>query len=101
MIGRIGIEDAQVLEKEFQPTFGAFDLVNPDKFTWNCKMLIDNAASRPFNYKSNPPVKPDRRIAEAIRMLSRLKYGRDRSIVEQEILDRTQLGASPAAPPAK
>ncbi|MFA6603320.1 MAG: DUF87 domain-containing protein [Patescibacteria group bacterium] len=102
MIGRVGIEDAQFLEKEFQPVFSAFDLVNAAKFTYNCKMLIDNQSSRPFNFSPPPPVKPDRRIAEAIRMLSRLKYGRDRAIVEQEILERTQLGGIPvAAPPAK
>jgi hypothetical protein len=102
LCGRIGIEDAQVLEKEFVPVFSAFDLVNAPKFSWNCKMLIDNASSRPFNFQAPPPVKPDVRIAKAIRMLSRLKYGRDRSIVEQEIMERTQLGAAPvmAAPPA-
>ena len=101
MIGRIGIEDAQQLEKEFAPVFSAFDLVNVEKFTYNCKMLIDNQSSRPFNFAPLTPVKPDRKIAEAIKMLARLKYGRDRSIVEQEILERTQLGASgaPAAPP--
>ena len=35
-------------------------------------------------------------MAEAIRQLSRLKYGRERSIVEAEIMERTKLdqGAS-------
>jgi hypothetical protein len=98
LIGRIGIEDGQALEKEFAPVFSAFDLVNAEKFSWNCKMLIDNQSSRPFNFKAPPPVKPDRRVAEAIRMLSRLKYGRDRSIVEAEIQERTQMGVTPGAP---
>ncbi len=93
LIGRIGIEDAQVLEKEFAPVFNAFDLVNVEKFTMNAKILVDNAATRPFNFKMPMPVKPDRRIADAIKLLARLKYGRDREIVEQEIMERTQMGA--------
>ncbi|MDD5251518.1 MAG: DUF87 domain-containing protein [Patescibacteria group bacterium] len=97
MCGRIGVEDAQYLEKEFAPVFSAFDLVNAPKFSWNTKMLIDNQSSRPFNFSPPPPVQPERRIAEALKMLSRLKYGRDRVIVEQEILERTQLGPGGAA----
>lgn len=93
MIGRIGIEDAQLLEKEFQPVFTALDLVNVEKFSWNTKLLVDNTAMRAFNMKAYPPVKGDRRIAEALKQLSRLKFGRDRMIVEQEILERTQLRA--------
>jgi hypothetical protein len=33
-------------------------------------------------------------LAEAIKELSRLKYGRPREIVEAEIFDRAALGAS-------
>ena len=43
-----------------------------------------------------------KRIGEALKQLSRLKFGRDRGIVEQEILDRTQLVKSAvAAPPER
>jgi hypothetical protein len=49
--------------------------------------------------KAPPPVKGDRRIAEALKQLSRLKYGRDRGIVEAEILERTQIQAPPPPPP--
>ena len=48
---------------------------------------------RPFVLKAPPPVKGDKRIAEALKQLSRLKYGRDRSIVEMEIEERTRLNA--------
>ncbi|HSD12581.1 MAG TPA: TraM recognition domain-containing protein, partial [Patescibacteria group bacterium] len=98
LIGRIGIEDAELLEKEFSPVFTAFDFVNAPQFSWYSKILIDNVGSRPFVLKAPPPVKGDKRIGEALKQLSRLKYGRDRSIVEQEILDRTQLVAK-AIPP--
>lgn len=93
-IGRIGVEDAELLEKEFAPVFSAFDLVNVTKFSWNSKILIDNQTTRPFNIASLPPVKGNMRIAEALKQLSRLKYGRDRSVVEAEIQERTRLRAT-------
>lgn len=96
-VGRIGVEDAELLEKEFAPVFSSFDLVNAPQFSYFTKILIDNVGSRPFVLKAAPPIKGDKRIAEALKQLSRLKYGRDRSIVEQEILDRTQLVASKVA----
>jgi hypothetical protein len=99
LVGRIGIDDAEVLAKEFQPVFTPYDLINADKFSWNAKLLIDNFSSRPFSFMSPPPAKGNRRLAEALFQLSRLKYGRDRSIVEEEIALRTQL--PPAPPPAK
>jgi hypothetical protein len=48
---RVGVEDAEFLEKEFTPVFSMYDLVNVEAFTCNLKLLIDNTASRPFNMK--------------------------------------------------
>jgi energy-coupling factor transporter ATP-binding protein EcfA2 len=96
-VGRIGVEDAEVLEKEFAPVFGSFDLVNAPAFSWFTKILIDNVGSRPFVLKTPPPVKGDKRIAEALKQLSRLKYGRDRAIVEMEIGERTRLDVAQPA----
>ncbi|PIY61956.1 hypothetical protein COY93_04400 [Candidatus Uhrbacteria bacterium CG_4_10_14_0_8_um_filter_58_22] len=99
LVGRIGIDDAEFLEKEFAPVFTAFDLMNVDKIHWNAKMLIDNTVSRPFVMKSPPMVVGNRRLSDAIKQLARLKYGRDRVMVEQEILDRTRIESMPAPPP--
>lgn len=93
MVGRVGIEDAEVMAKEFEPVFSAYDLVNVEKFTWNSKILVNNQSLRPFNIKGEVPAKWDPKRAKALIQLARLKYGRDRSIVEQEILDRSKLGA--------
>ncbi|MEK7606639.1 MAG: type IV secretory system conjugative DNA transfer family protein [Patescibacteria group bacterium] len=90
---RIGVEDAEVLAKEFAPVFNAYDLVNTEKFTAYIKLLVDNTAVRPFSMNSIPLQKGDRQKAEAIKQLSRLKYGRDRAIVQEEIMERSQLGA--------
>lgn len=91
---RIGPDDAEVLAKEFAPTFGSYDLLNAPMFSWYTKLLIDNTASKPFLMQTYPPEPGNRELAQAIKQLSRLKYGRDRSIVEAEILERTKLGAA-------
>lgn len=91
---RIGIDDAEVLEKEFSPTFNSYDLVNIPKYTAYLRLLIDNTASKPFNMKTVMPPPGDPKISEALRHLSRLTYGRDRALVEAEILDRSSSGGS-------
>ncbi|MEK7545869.1 MAG: DUF87 domain-containing protein [Patescibacteria group bacterium] len=91
MAFRIGTEDADFLGKEFAPVFTPFDLVNVEAYTANAKLLIDNTASRPFNMAMYPPAKGDDSITAAIKQLSRLKYGRDRDIVEAEIQERLRM----------
>jgi type IV secretory pathway TraG/TraD family ATPase VirD4 len=89
---RIGVDDAETMAKEFAPVFGEYDLLNVEKFTAYIKLLIDNTASKPFNMQTLPPTKGDSEMGQAIKQLARLKYGRDKSIVEAEITERTALG---------
>lgn len=91
---RIGPDDAEILAKEFAPTFGSFDLINVPQFSCYTKLLIDNTAARPFLMNTYPPQSGNQELADAIKQLSRLKYGRDKYIVEEEILERTKIGAS-------
>jgi len=91
---RIGVEDAEILQKEFAPVFSAYDLVNVEQYTAYIKLLIDNTAAKPFNMMTYPPVPGNKELAAAIKELSRLKYGRPREIVEAEIMERAQLGVS-------
>lgn len=91
---RIGPDDADILAKEFAPTFGPYDLMNVEKFTCNTKLLVDNEATKPFNLSVYAPKEGNQELADAIKQLSRLKYGRDRRLVESEIMERTQIGAS-------
>ncbi|MFN3301715.1 MAG: type IV secretory system conjugative DNA transfer family protein [Patescibacteria group bacterium] len=90
---KIGVEDAEILAKEYKPVFNEYDLINVEKFNAYVKLLVDNQPTRPFNMVTLPPKKGDRKIAEMIKQLSRLKYGRPKAIVEKEILERSQLGA--------
>lgn len=95
---RIGPEDVETLEKVYGPDFSGYDLINSDKVTWYVKMIVDNASTRPFTLNFTMAPQGDRELAEAIKELSRLKYGRDKAIVEAEIMERTQLGAGDRGP---
>jgi len=89
---KIGSEDAEIIDKEFSPVFNKFDLINIDKYTAYVKLLIDNAAGRPFSMNTLWPlpgqVQPG--LAQKIKSLSRLKFGQDRRIIEAEILNRAK-----------
>ncbi|MDD2680890.1 MAG: type IV secretion system DNA-binding domain-containing protein [Patescibacteria group bacterium] len=89
---KIGTEDAEFLVKEFAPVFNAYDMINIDKGTAYIKLLVDNSPTRPFSMKTIWPLLGTQRegISKKIRALSRLKYGQDRSIVEAEIIRRTE-----------
>jgi len=87
------VEDAETVAKEFAPVFNEYDLVNVDRFNVYLKLLIDNAASRPFNMETLPPQPGNSDLARAIKELSRLKYGRPKAEIDAEILLRTQLGS--------
>jgi hypothetical protein len=88
---RVGPEDAEFLEKQFAPTFTRNDLVNVDNFSGFAKILVNNVLTKPFNISFFPPTKGDQEVANAIKELSRLTYGRDRHIVNQEIIERTRF----------
>lgn len=91
---RIGVEDSEVMAKEFAPVFNEFDLLNVDKYNAFVKLMIDGTASKPFNMGTYPLPKPtseQEQTAQAIKQLSRLKFGRSRAEVESEILEASQI----------
>lgn len=96
---RIGIEDAEILAKQFAPVFDAFDLVNQGRFNAYVKLLIDNSAAKSFSLRTFPPSPGNPAVGRALRQLSQLKYGRERQAVEAEILIRTKLGEAEATLP--
>ncbi len=98
-VARVGPEDVETLGKIYSPDFSGYDLINSDKFTWYVKMIVDNAQQKPFTLNFDPPPGGDPELAEAIKELSRLKYGRNKAIVEAEILERTKVTEGAAQPP--
>ena len=92
MTFRTGAEDAEFLSKEFSPTFNEFDLVNIDRYNAYVKLMIKGTASKPFNMATiTLPEGASPETAEAIRQLSRLKFGRSKAEVESEILEASQI----------
>ncbi|OHA10112.1 MAG: hypothetical protein A3A44_01695 [Candidatus Sungbacteria bacterium RIFCSPLOWO2_01_FULL_60_25] len=90
---RIGSDDAEILEQQFQPVFSGQDLLNIDNHNAYVKLLINGETSRPFNIKTLPPEPIDRARGAAIREYSRMTYGRMRGEIEEEINKRYQKGA--------
>ncbi len=85
---KTGVEDAAVLAKEFKPVFSEYDLINIEKFNACVKLLVDNQPSRAFNMQTFNLEPGDKNISQKIKEMSRLKYGRDKAVVEKEILER-------------
>lgn len=88
VVFRVGADDAKYLAIQFDPIFSETDLVNIDNFSAYLKILVGGKTTKPFNIKTFPPVSGDLAKAKIIRELSRLKYGRQRESVEENILKR-------------
>jgi hypothetical protein len=100
---RIGAEDAENLEKQFEPGFSRFDLVNIDNFSMIIKMMINNKISTSFKMLTLPTPKGRPEVVGAIKKISKLKYSRPKEIVQEEISQRSFVDIPPvvsaATPP--
>ncbi len=100
---RVGSYDAEVLEKEFAPTFLAEDIVNLDKRQIYLRLMIEGVSSKPFSAVTVPPIaRPAVSYREEIIEHSQKFYARPREEVEKDIADwHTQnFAAPPATTPA-
>lgn len=89
---RIGVEDAEFMEKQFQPVFSLYDLINLPRYQAYVRLLVDNTMTRPFHMTTFPPTAGSVERAVALKELSRLRFGRDKELVSEEILIRSRLG---------
>ena len=87
---RVGPEDAEFLEKQFEPVFTAQDLINVDNYNYFGRLLLNGVSTPPFNIAAPFPTKGSTELVDSIKELSRLKYGRDKTLVEQEVAARVQ-----------
>ena len=85
---RVSSEDAEFLEKRFQPTFKAQDIMKLDNYNAYISMLVNGQPTKPFNIKTLAPEKGNPDIIDSLKELSYVKYGRDRAEVEAEIMAR-------------
>lgn len=93
LVARVGPDDTEVLEKIFEPTFSAYDLMNTSFLIWSAKIIINGTQEKPFTLKADPMVKGSREMAEGLKQISRLMYGRDREEVEEEVYRRSGMAA--------
>jgi hypothetical protein len=90
---RVGAFDAEVLEKEFAPTFEAADLVNLGFAQIYLKLMIDSVSSQPFSAKTLPGVpKPEKIFKDEVVGSSRAQFARPRADVEKTIADWHDVG---------
>jgi len=83
---RVGASDAEVLAKEFAPTFTEEDIVNLTKYRILLKLMIDGVASHPFSSMTIPPIGSLTGSAEKVIRVSRERYGRPRDVIADKIL---------------
>jgi CxxC-x17-CxxC domain-containing protein len=87
IVFRVGSDDADFLEKEFDPEFTPSDIVNLPNYKIYLKLMIDGVTSRPFSAKTMPPMvkSGNKKIEEEVIKSSRDLYCRPRATVEREI----------------
>lgn len=89
IVFRVGSDDAEFLESEFEPEFTPQDIVNLPNYKIYLKLMIDGVTSRPFSAKTLPPMvkSGDKKVEEEVIKSSRDLYCRKKEIVERDIND--------------
>ncbi len=89
MAGRLGVTDAELMEKAFMPVFNAEDLHKQGNYRAIATVMMFNLPSSPFTMSLLPPMgEPSAELMESMKMYVAAKYGRTRAEVEQEIKAR-------------
>lgn len=93
---RVGVTDANYLQHEFQPVFNENDLINVDRFNAYVRTIVDGEPVLPFSLDTTKDMTREKalrneRVAELVRELSRLKFGKSVDVVEAEIAKRARL----------
>jgi len=93
---RVGMQDAAILAKELEPTFSEMDLSNVPARTVYVKTIVNESPVPPFSMNVERDLKAEKaqgspEVSRMIKELSRLKYGRDESEIEEEIEKRSNL----------
>jgi hypothetical protein len=89
MVLRLGLEDAVRLAPVLQPCFSSLDISSLPNWQGYARMQTGHDSIPPFSFRTcRDDIPFNRELAEKIRTLSRLKYGRDTRLVGNEIMLR-------------
>jgi len=97
IVFRVGIDDAKVFAQDFEGLFTAEDISKQPNYHAYTRLLVGGKYPPPFSldFPIDAPFaqrdRPNEEIAELVKQISRLRFGRDREIVEQEIKDRAKF----------
>jgi hypothetical protein len=100
LIARAGPDDAKYLESQFEPHLTYPDLMNQGNMHYFVKLISGGKYPSPFSLDPTyGPAFPDsgfdipknKEVSDLIKKLSRLKYGKDVKLVEEEINQRSNL----------
>lgn len=86
---KVGADDAEYMSKEYAPVLTEQDVLGIANYKAYIKLNINNTTSRPFSLETIYDMSAaNKKIGEIISQYSRMKYGRKREFVEQEIAAR-------------
>ncbi|MDD9868011.1 MAG: type IV secretion system DNA-binding domain-containing protein [Candidatus Campbellbacteria bacterium] len=88
---RIGNEDAEILEKQLEPSFSAYDLISMKNLNAAVRILSGGHPKKPFSMNVKFVDRGDREIADFIVMKSLERYGSPSEEVEDNIRKITQM----------
>ena len=105
LIGRTGPDDAKFLEQQFEPVFNANDIIGLPNLAFYSKMLCGGQHPPAFSMETgeqHPKFAPEStfkmatfpKLVPVMVNMSRMKYGRDAKIVEDEIMQRGDFRSS-------
>ena len=101
MSGRLGVTDAELMEKAFTPVFNAEDLHKLANYSVIATVMMFSVPSAPFTMKLLPPMgDSNAELLKTLRVYSATKYGRTRVEVDREINARLAAPDDSAARPA-
>ncbi len=101
MCGRIGVTDAELMEKAFQPVFNAEDLHKIPNHEAVTTVLMFGLPTSPFTLKLLPPLgESSEELMVRMREYALSRFGRPRAEVEAEIDERLAAKEPPKPKPA-
>ncbi|MDP2625145.1 MAG: type IV secretion system DNA-binding domain-containing protein, partial [Candidatus Peregrinibacteria bacterium] len=94
---KVGAEDGEYLAREYAPVLTEQDIIGIPNYKSYLKLNVNNSTTRPFSMDTIYSTEgSSEKIREIVRQYSRMKYGRKKVFVDQEITAR--IGIDVAKP---
>ncbi len=86
---KVGADDGEYLAKEYAPVLTEQDIISIANYKAYIKLNINNTTSRPFSLETIYDMsQANEKVGKIITQYSRIKYGRKKEFVDQEIRSR-------------